>query len=54
MNESIPCKVKAVHPGAYMQCCSYLVESLDGALLIDPGSGCVETELLSNLAKAGQ
>ena len=36
-----------------MQCCSYLVEGPDGSLLIDPGSGCVETELLSNLAEAG-
>ncbi len=53
MNESIPYRVKVVHPSAYMQCSSYLVEGPEGALLIDPGSGCVEDELLSNLTKAG-
>lgn len=42
-----------VHAGAYMQCATYLLVGPDGAVLIDPGSGCEETAVLANMAAAG-
>ena len=45
--------VHVVHPGAYMQCTSYLLVGPEGSVLIDPGSGCEEDALLANIAAVG-
>ena len=45
--------IQVVHPGAPLQCTSYLIEAPGGVILVDPGSGIVEAELLANLAGFG-
>ncbi|MFW5858081.1 MAG: MBL fold metallo-hydrolase [Planctomycetota bacterium] len=45
--------VRPLHPGAYLQCASWIVETSDGILLIDPGSGCEDTRLVANLDALG-
>jgi len=45
--------IHVVHPGGYLQCASYLIRGAEGAVLIDPGSGSLEGELIDGLHKAG-
>lgn len=46
-------EVHIVHPGAYLQCTTYLVRGPDGAVLVDPGSGAEEAAVLAGIAQAG-
>lgn len=45
--------VTIVHRGGYLQCTSYLILGPDGAILVDPGSGAVEGEVLEGIERAG-
>jgi len=45
--------VTIVHRGGYLQCTSYLISGLDGAILVDPGSGAVEDEVIEGIERAG-
>ena len=47
-------KVHVVHPGGAMQCTSYLIEGPEGTVLVDPGSGIAEDEVIANIEKIGQ
>jgi glyoxylase-like metal-dependent hydrolase (beta-lactamase superfamily II) len=46
-------QIHVVHPGGYLQCASYLIEGSDGAVLVDPGSGFLERELVANIEATG-
>jgi len=46
-------RVHVVHPGGYLQCVTYLIRGSGGAILVDPGSGCVEEEVLEGIRRAG-
>lgn len=42
-----------VHSGGYLQCTSYLIKGNAGAVLVDPGSGFLESELVANIEATG-
>ena len=50
---SSPASVHTLHPGAYMQCTTWLMEGPTGLVLVDPGAGGEEERLLANLALLG-
>ena len=39
--------VHLVHPGGYLQCATWLIAGREGAVLVDPGSGYAEDEVLA-------
>jgi len=45
--------IRIVHPGARLQCANYLIDGPDGAILVDPGSGEVEAEVIDGIRRAG-
>ena len=45
--------VHIVHRGGYLQCTSYLIEGTEGAVLVDPGSGSLEDEVIEGIRLAG-
>jgi len=47
-------KVRVVHPGGSLQCTTYLIDDAGGAVLVDPGSGSVEEEVLDGICRAGR
>jgi glyoxylase-like metal-dependent hydrolase (beta-lactamase superfamily II) len=46
-------RVASIHPGADLQCRSYLVLGPEAPLLVDPGSGLEESEILSRIGDLG-
>jgi glyoxylase-like metal-dependent hydrolase (beta-lactamase superfamily II) len=46
--------VKVVHRGGFLQCSSYLIDGPKGAVLVDPGSGSVENEVIEGIRRAGR
>jgi glyoxylase-like metal-dependent hydrolase (beta-lactamase superfamily II) len=42
-----------VIPGGYLQCVTYLIRGSGGAIVVDPGSGSVEEEVLEGIRGAG-
>lgn len=46
-------RIVTIHEGAYLQCRAYAVLGSGGAVLIDPGSGYYDSEILSNLRTHG-
>jgi len=49
-----PARVDVVHPGGYLQCTSYLIEAPGGLILVDPGSGVAEREVIANIERTGR
>lgn len=47
------CTVHLVHPGGYLQCATWLIAGREGAVLVGPGSGYAEDELLAGGRRAG-
>ena len=45
--------IHLVQPGAYFQCATYLILGPDGAVLVDPGSGIAEANVLRGIQEAG-
>jgi len=45
--------VHIVHRGGYLQCTSYLIVGAEGAVLVDPGSGSLEGEVIEGIRLAG-
>lgn len=48
-----PAQVHLVHPGNGLQCTTYLIVAPEGAILVDPGSGIVEDEVVDGIRRAG-
>lgn len=46
--------VKIVHRGGFLQCTSYLIDGPKGTILVDPGSGSVENEVVEGILRAGR
>jgi glyoxylase-like metal-dependent hydrolase (beta-lactamase superfamily II) len=46
-----PAKVHVALGGGYLQCTSYLIESPQGAVLVDPGSGACQEQLLASIRR---
>jgi hydroxyacylglutathione hydrolase len=42
-------KIAMIHPGRYMQCQSFAITSENGTVIIDPGSGYFDTEVIAGL-----
>ncbi len=51
-HDSLP-SVHIVHTGGYLQCATYLLKGAQGAVLIDPGSGSLEGEVLEGIQAQG-
>jgi len=47
-------KVHLAHPGGHLQCMTYLIDGPGGAVLVDPGSGALEDEVLEGIRRAGR
>jgi glyoxylase-like metal-dependent hydrolase (beta-lactamase superfamily II) len=45
--------IHCLHPGAYMQCASWLVRGPGGGIVVDPGSGVAEEAILRRAAHLG-
>ncbi|MEI6520290.1 MAG: MBL fold metallo-hydrolase [bacterium] len=45
--------VKMIHPGRYMQCQSFAILGTSGVVIVDPGSGYFEDEVIAGLREAG-
>jgi len=45
--------IHVVHPGGTLQCTTYLIAAPHGAVLVDPGSGYAEADVLAGIARAG-
>lgn len=50
---STPPRVYIVHPGAYLQCTTYLVAGSSAAVVLDPGSGVEEDKVLAAMTATG-
>jgi len=46
--------VRTIHPGAPLQCTTYLIDVPDGAILVDPGSGIAEEQVLVEIRRLGR
>ena len=46
--------IHVVHSGARLQCTSYLIDGPGGAILVDPGSGEVEAEVIEGIRRTGR
>jgi glyoxylase-like metal-dependent hydrolase (beta-lactamase superfamily II) len=47
-------KIHVVCPARYLQCASYLIEGPDGLIVVDPGCGGYQDDLLTNIEAAGR
>ena len=46
--------VHIVHRGGYLQCTTWLIDGAAGAVLVDPGSGFAEGQVVDGIRKAGR
>ena len=53
MANNHPPSIHTVHAGGYLQCATYLLKGAQGAVLIDPGSGSLESEVLEGIQAQG-